>query len=135
MKIAIITDDGKVVSQHFGRAQYYLVVTIEDGKVTHREMRPKVGHHQFSGSDQGEHGAEHHHEHHGTDGEAHQKHTQMAKDITDCQTVICGGMGRGAYVSMTNLNIRPLVTTLHDVDQVIASFINGTLEDHAELLH
>jgi predicted Fe-Mo cluster-binding NifX family protein len=134
MKIAIITDDGKIVSQHFGRAQFYLVATIEDGKVTHREMRPKVGHNQFSPSSQGDHG-EHHHEHHGTDGEAHQKHTQMAKDITDCQTVICGGMGRSAYVSMQNLNIRPLVTTLRDVDEVIASFINGSLEDHAELLH
>lgn len=134
MKIAIITDDGKLVSQHFGRAQFYLVVTIEDGNITHREMRPKVGHHQFSASGQDDH-AGHHHEHHGNDGEAHQKHAQMAKDITDCETVICGGMGRGAYISMQNLNIRPLVTTIHDVEEALTSLINGTLEDHAELLH
>lgn len=134
MKIAMITDDGKSVSQHFGRAQFYLVATIEDGKITHREMRPKVGHHQFSASGQADH-AEHHNEHHGTDDEAHQKHTQMAKDITDCEVVVCGGMGRGAYVSMQNLNIRPLVTTIQNVDEALTSFINGTLEDHAELLH
>ena len=134
MKIAVITDDGKSISQHFGRAQFYLVVTIEDDKVTHREMRPKVGHHQFSTSGQDDH-AGNHHEHHGTDGEAHQKHTQMAKDITDCEVVVCGGMGRGAYVSMQNLNIRPLVTTVQGVDEALTSFINGTLEDHTELLH
>ena len=30
MKIAIITDDGKTISQHFGRANYYAVVTIDN---------------------------------------------------------------------------------------------------------
>ncbi len=41
MKIALITDDGKSISQHFGRAPYYLVVTLEDGKEVNRELRPK----------------------------------------------------------------------------------------------
>jgi len=31
MKIAVITDDGKTISQHFGRSPYYLVLTIEEG--------------------------------------------------------------------------------------------------------
>jgi predicted Fe-Mo cluster-binding NifX family protein len=47
MKIALITDDGKSISQHFGRAPYYLVVTLEDGKEVNRELRPKQGHNQF----------------------------------------------------------------------------------------
>jgi predicted Fe-Mo cluster-binding NifX family protein len=34
MKIAAITDDGRTISQHFGRASHYMVVTIEDGKIT-----------------------------------------------------------------------------------------------------
>ena len=37
MKIAFITDDEKTISQHFGRAPYYLVITVEDGKETNRE--------------------------------------------------------------------------------------------------
>ena len=36
MKIAAVTDDGKTISAHFGRARYYVVVTVEDGKVTER---------------------------------------------------------------------------------------------------
>lgn len=49
MKIAVVTDDGKTVSQHFGRALYYMVVTFEDGKVTATERRDKAGHHGAGG--------------------------------------------------------------------------------------
>ncbi len=48
MKIAVITENGKTISQHFGRAPYYLVFTIEDGKITNREMREKMGHQHFA---------------------------------------------------------------------------------------
>ena len=34
MKIAAITDDGTTISQHFGRAPYYVVVTVEAGAGT-----------------------------------------------------------------------------------------------------
>ena len=108
MKIALITDDGKTISQHFGRAPYYLVVTIDEGKVIDRETREKMGHNQFSG-----HGHEEGHgEQHGLDGGSHGKHAQMADAISDCQVVICGGMGMGAYESMRRLNIQPVVTDL-----------------------
>ena len=47
MKIAAITDDGVTISQHFGRAPYYLVYTVEDGEIVDRELREKLGHAQF----------------------------------------------------------------------------------------
>ena len=31
MKIAATTDDEATISQHFGRAPYYLVTTVENG--------------------------------------------------------------------------------------------------------
>jgi predicted Fe-Mo cluster-binding NifX family protein len=37
MKIAVITDDGKTISQHFGRAPYYMVFSIEGKLVDHTE--------------------------------------------------------------------------------------------------
>jgi predicted Fe-Mo cluster-binding NifX family protein len=43
MKIAVITDDGKTISQHFGHAPYYLVVTVENNKIIDRELRDKPG--------------------------------------------------------------------------------------------
>lgn len=131
MKIAIITDDGKSISQHFGRATHYLVLTIENGKITNREMRSKVGHNQFSGEPH----HDHHDETHGLDEAHHDKHTQMAGSISDCEAVICGGMGMGAYQSMLRLNIKPIVTDLQDADSIAQAYIDGKIIDHTEKLH
>jgi len=49
MKIAAVTEDGTTISQHFGRAPYYLVVTVEDGQIVNKEKEDKVGHHSFAG--------------------------------------------------------------------------------------
>ena len=131
MKIAVITDDGKTISQHFGRAAYYMVLSIEEGKIIGRELRDKMGHNQFSAAGN----EEHHHEQHGLDDASHDKHTQMAGSITDCQAVVCGGMGMGAYESMRRLNIQPIVTDLRDIDVAAQAYIDGKLVDHTEKLH
>lgn len=132
MKIALITDDGKTISQHFGRALYYLVLTIEEGKVTGKEMRSKTGHTHFV-SQHDDHGA--HSAGHGTDASSHTKHVNMAEVIADCEVLICGGMGMGAYNSMRSLNIKPLVSDLLDIEEAVNAYIDGKLEDHTELLH
>jgi predicted Fe-Mo cluster-binding NifX family protein len=131
MKIAIITDDGKSISQHFGRATHYMVLTIEDGKIINRELREKMGHNQFSGESH----EEHHGENHGMDEAHHDRHAQMAGSIADCEAVICGGMGMGAYQSMLRLNIKPVVTDLQDIDSIAQSYIDGKIVDHTEKLH
>lgn len=132
MKVAAITDDGKTISQHFGRAPYYLVVTIEEGKIVNREMREKLGHNQFH--DQA-HAEESHGLSHGLDAGSHHKHASMAQAIADCKALLCGGMGMGAYESMRQLNIQPVVTDLSDIDSAVQAFIDGKLVDHTELLH
>jgi predicted Fe-Mo cluster-binding NifX family protein len=132
MKIAVITEDGKTISQHFGRAPYYQVLTIEDGKIIHREMRSKMGHNQFQGHghDEEPHGAGH-----GMDSAAHDKHARMAESIGDCDALVCGGMGMGAYESMRRMNIRAVVTDLLDIEAAVEAYIDGKLIDHTELLH
>ena len=132
MKIAAITEDGKTISQHFGRAPYYLVLTIEEGKVTNREMRDKMGHSQFH---EETHAGESLGQGHGMDAQSHNKHVDMAQAIADCKALLCGGMGMGAYESMRRLNIRPVVTDLRDIETAVQAFIDGKLIDHTELLH
>jgi predicted Fe-Mo cluster-binding NifX family protein len=132
MKIAVITDDSKTISQHFGRAPYYLVVTVEDNKIVDRELRNKLGHSQFS--------AEGHHqeksgEQHGFGPEADHRHGRMAEAIIDCEVVICGGMGRGAYESMKARNIRPVVTDIIDLEEAILAYTNEQIIDQVERLH
>ena len=130
MKIAVITEDGKKISQHFGRAPYFLVLTIEDGKVTHIEMREKPGHGHFGGRAEETHGHRH-----GFDEGSHLKHKSMAETISDCKVVLCGGMGMGAYDSMRRLEITPIVTDLKDIDEAVKLYLEGKLVDHPELLH
>ena len=148
MKIAVITDDGNTISQHFGRALFYQVLTIEEGKVISREQRAKPGHGHFAAAhthDEAHHSGDHHDEdhhaegHHGAahghDGASHQKHVSMAEVISDCEAVLCGGMGMGAYQSMLSLKIQPIVTDLHDINQAVQAYIEGKLIDHTERLH
>jgi len=132
MKIAVITDDGTTISQHFGRAPYYLVLSIQDGAVTKRELRNKLGHNQFGSQP---HPLETDASEHGMDPVSHDKHASMAETIADCEALLCGGMGMGAYDSMLRLNIRPVVTDLHSIDEAVQAYIDGKLVDHTERLH
>ena len=131
MKIAFITDDGIHISQHFGRAAYYLVVEVAEGQVIKREMREKLGHNQYV-----KEGHEpNHSQGSGMDSASHRKHGQMAEVIQDCEVLICGGMGRGAYQSMQAYGIRPLVTDKTVIDEALQAYLEGDLLDQTEKLH
>jgi predicted Fe-Mo cluster-binding NifX family protein len=132
MKIALVTDDGVTISQHFGRAQYYMVVTIENGKVVNKEQRSKAGHHVA--------GAEHasqasHGERHGFDANAQASHAGMMANITDCQFLIAGGMGWGAQESLKAKGIETIATDVKDIDKAVRLFVEGSLPNLAERLH
>ena len=43
MKIAAVSDDGTTISQHFGRAPFYVIITVEKDKIVAREKRDKLG--------------------------------------------------------------------------------------------
>lgn len=132
MKIAVITEDGKLIHQHFGRATYYLVVTVEDGRVVNRELRPKLGHSQFIGQ---EHLHETHGSEHGFDSAAHDRHAQMAASIEDCEALLCRGMGRGAYLNVQQRGIRPVVTDIASIDQAVQAYLEGNIVDRVDRLH
>ncbi len=130
MKIAVASDDGKTISQHFGRAMYYVVSTIEEGKVLSKEKRPKAGHQSL-----GPHGQHHAGERHGFDAAAQASHRSMADTIVDCQVLLAGGMGRGAYESLKSYNIEPVVTDVRDIDQAVRLYVEGKLANLIERLH
>ena len=135
MKIAFVTDDGKTISRHFGRASYYLVVSIENGKETSREMLDKIGHRHFAAQ-----GGDHEHHHQpgqpsGMDASSQSKHNSMLAAVADCEALIGGGMGTGAYVSMQSANIKPYITDFAQINDALQAYLDGTLVDHREKLH
>jgi predicted Fe-Mo cluster-binding NifX family protein len=131
MKIAAISEDGITISQHFGRAPLYVVLTVENGKVVHKENRSKMGHQHFATADS----HETHGEKHGYDADAQSKHGMMAQPINDCQVLISGGMGWGAYDSMKSYNIEPIVTDVANIDDAVALYVQGKLPNLMERLH
>lgn len=134
MKVAVITDNGQSISQHFGRAAYYLVFTVEDGAIVDRELRDKLGHQQFA-QEEHDHDSEQDPRGHGFGAHSDAKHVRMIEAIKDCDAIIVRGMGRGAYIAMEQANIRPFVTELADPEQAVQAWISGTLDDRTEKLH
>ena len=132
MKIAAITDDGQTISQHFGRAPYYTVVTIENNQIVARERRDKLGHAQFGGETHAEGNDP---RGHGFDPAAQDRHTRMAEAIADCQALLCGGMGAGAYESMRARGIKPVVTDISLIDEAVLAYIEGKIVDRVDKLH
>jgi len=130
MKIAAVTEDGMTISQHFGRAPYYVVLTVEDGQVVGREQREKVAHGR---------GADGHihveGQAHGFDAASQDTHGRMAAPIADCQVLLARGMGMGAFQSLTQAGIQPVITDIAAVDEAVAAYLAGTLTNHTERLH
>ncbi len=135
MKIAAVSEDGVTISQHFGRAPFYVVVTVENGQIVGREMRDKMGHAQFAGEPHVEatHGLDP--RGHGFDAGAQSRHARMAAAIADCQVLLARGMGAGAYQSMKQAGIRPVIADIANIDAAVQAYLEGRLLDHIERLH
>jgi predicted Fe-Mo cluster-binding NifX family protein len=130
MKIAAVTEDGVTISQHFGRAPYYVVLTVEDGQVVGREQREKVAHGRGADGHVHVEGQAH-----GFDAASQDTHGRMAAPIADCQVLLARGMGMGAFQSLTQAGIQPVITDIAAVDEAIAAYVAGTLTNHTERLH
>ena len=132
MKIAAVSGDGITISQHFGRARFYVVVNVEDGRVAGRETRDKLGHVQFAGEPHDDAGDP---RGHGFGATAQDRHARMVGAIADCQVLLAQGMGAGAYYSLEQAGIRPVVTDIAEIDEAVQAYIEGRLVDHTERLH
>ena len=123
LSVAFPTDDGITITQHFGRATGYEVVTIAAGKVAGRERRDKFSHH---------HGADGHPD----DGHDHgSAHGRMIDAITDCQVVVAGGMGRPIFEELARAGIRPILVQTHSIDEALEQILGGTLTNAPERVH
>jgi predicted Fe-Mo cluster-binding NifX family protein len=132
LKIAVISDDGVHISQHFGRAETYVVLTIEDGQIVAEETRPKLGHSAFMSQPHADLDAQ---GRHGYGAGAQSRHQQMAETIGDCQFLIAGGMGWGAQESLQQLGIEVVITDVEDARDAALRHARGDLPNLVERLH
>ncbi len=132
MKIAVVSDDGETISRHFGRAQFYVVIEVDDGEAVARETRPKVGHSTFANHGHESHGPQNPR---GTGHGSQAKHQAMAETISDCEVLIAGRMGQGAFDSLEELGIEPVLTDVREITEAVTLFARGDLPNRIDLLH
>ena len=134
IRIAAVSEDGVTISQHFGRAPIYVVVSVEGGRLLSRETRDKLGHAQFAAeAPEAPHEADP--RGHGFDPVAQDRHGRMVAAIADCQVLLVRGMGAGAFANVQQAGIEPIVTDVEDIDTAVESYLAGTLQNHVQKLH
>lgn len=119
MKIAIVTDDGLTIADHFGRARGFVVVTVENGQEIAREVRARAG--CCQGEGQHDHGHGHDHHHHG---EGHGC-AANAELVTDCDVLLARRMGGGPYRALVAAGVRTVFTDQIEVDEAMTAFLAG----------
>lgn len=59
----------------------------------------------------------------------------MASTISDCQVLLAGGMGVGAYHSLKEAGIQPIITDIIGIEEAVKEFLEEKIVDHTEWLH
>lgn len=122
MKIAVASDDGKIISSHFGRTRGFVIFEIENGEIKDRKYIPNT----FTGHARGSHHLGTHH---------YDSHAAIIENLKDCKAVISHGMGRRLYDDLTSAGVEVYVTNETDVDRAVELYIKGELINLLELLH
>ena len=100
MRIAVTYDHGNVF-QHFGHTSLFKIYDIENGEIVKELIAPASG----SG------------------------HSALAGLLTSIgvNTLICGGIGSGAYAALTAAGIQVLGGVQGSVDDAVKAFLGGEL--------
>jgi predicted Fe-Mo cluster-binding NifX family protein len=114
-KVAFATDDGNNINRHFGRLRGYVVFTITDGQPTSREIlarpddvdRPTGGH----------------------------NHTALLDPVSDCTTLVAGGMGQPMAAHAARTGLQLVLTSLTSIDVALERYLDGTLEHESNRAH
>jgi len=123
MKIAIPSDEGTYLSQHFGRSLGFAVYELKEDKIISREYRKN----DFTGHALGEHNQ---HQHQGDQHADHagHSHNRILNALIDCEIVIAGGMGRRLLDDLTDAGKKIYITSEPEVSKVVEMFIEDTLQ-------
>ena len=105
MKIAVTYENGEVF-QHFGRTPHFKVFDVAGGEVVSSEVID-------------------------TNGTGHGALAGFLKDM-NVDVLICGGIGGGAQMAMSNAGIRLFAGAAGGADEAVADFIKGTLPEIGE---
>ena len=100
MRIAVTYENGQIF-QHFGHTEQFKVYTIEDGKIVASEVVD-------------------------TNGSGHGALAGMLSAL-NIDVLICGGIGGGAQMALSNAGIKLFGGVQGDADKAVEAYLNDTL--------
>jgi len=116
MKIAIPTDDRKIISSHFGRTAGFEIIELNGSQIVGSEyIKNTVTAH--AGGREIEHPG------------GHFSHEGIFELLGDCGIVIARGMGRRLYDDFRERDITVYVTAEEQVLPAVHAYIEGILEN------
>ncbi len=118
MKIAIASDDGKHIAQHFGRTRGFLIFDADAGKIESMDyiLNTFTHHHKGNGHEHGHDHHEHNHSHHG-----------ILSALHDCNVVISRGMGRRLLADFEEHGKDVYITDEPLAEKAVELFFKGSL--------
>jgi len=122
MKIAIPSEEGTYLSQHFGRTLGFTIFEIANGQIINQEFRLN----DFTGHSLGQHEQ---HQHHGPehDDHAQHSHSRILNALNDCEIVIAGGMGRRLVDDLTEAGKQIFITSEPETRKAVEMFLADKL--------
>jgi predicted Fe-Mo cluster-binding NifX family protein len=117
MKIAMPTDDGTLISNHFGRSASFLIYEIENGKVIGREVRQNGMHHTHEAGQCGP----------SSPASGPHSHAGILTALEGCDLVICAGMGEGAATALRARGMEILRVLPAPAEDTVAAYLAGNL--------
>jgi predicted Fe-Mo cluster-binding NifX family protein len=121
MKVAIASDDGVTISNHFGRTRGFVIYDIsENGEITSKAYHENNHTHHMQ-HEQAHHAHEHAHGH---------GHGPVMRLLGDTQVVISRGMGRRILEDLTQAEIQPFIVDVREVEEAIEKYLADGLDNN-----
>ncbi len=121
MRIAVPTNDGTSISEHFGRSAAFLIFETENGQIKGRTMKTNGAHHGQGDCAQ-----------HSTANRAH-SHSGILAALEGCEIVICAGMGSRAAEALKAGGVTDIVVTAAGpAEEIVSAFLAGKLTRKTE---
>ncbi len=112
MKVAVAATENKEVNAHFGHAENFLIYNVEGDNINLVEVRKNLIKR--------------------TGGHFHEALVSLLKDV---DTVIAGGIGRGAYSNLIAEDKKVVITSIENVEEAIKKLVKGELKHEADRIH
>ncbi len=117
MRIAVPTNDGVMISEHFGRSAAFLIFETENGQIKNHELKQNGAKHDHAQGACAQGGPDH---------QAH-SHEGILAAVAGCEMVICAGMGQRAAQALKEHGIGIAVTSAGPAEAAVLAHLQGKL--------